>query len=182
MPLAEHRRSSGVVARGGVEPPTFRFSGIGTFQFGPAVGSGHAVHVRYQCLTTIVLGSLATSPLAAGSGSAAAISAPTLDGVKVPIGGSRRRVTEATHQVLQSRASGCRERLASAPSGTCNVLRRLTCDTPPPTDPRHPNADGGIVRRSSVLKLTNLHPPAAQEILPPVRGSAVPCSARIRRA
>jgi hypothetical protein len=85
------------------------------------------------------------------------------------------------------RASGAplkksREESTHGISQADHVLRRLTCDTPPPTDPRHPSADRGIVRCSSVLKLTNLHLPAVQEILPPVRGSAVPCSARIRRA
>src|SRR5260221_11511146 len=45
-------------------------------------------------------------------------------------------------------------------AATGAVLRRLMRDSHPPTDLRHPSADRGIVRCSSVLTLMNRHLPA----------------------
>jgi hypothetical protein len=42
---AEHCRSSGVVVRGGVEPPTFRFSGGRSYQLSYLTATGACVLV-----------------------------------------------------------------------------------------------------------------------------------------
>ena len=66
------QRSENVTVRGGVEPPTFRFSGIGTF---PAHGHQSGSSAHHQCFTTIGRGRRAALPWAASSDSAETISA-----------------------------------------------------------------------------------------------------------
>ncbi len=126
------------VVRGGVEPPTFRFSGIGTF---PGQRGKEQAACTARALSVLNHDRLRQPGGIAMSGQLRQrrryLRVPTFDSVQVAVSGGGRCMAQAAHQILYRRARRSRQSL----SGVAEVVEPET---------RHPSTTA-VPRRGTAF-------------------------------